>query len=81
MTDQMTRESREWLEAECLRCAKKLPGCEHLQQVLIKRSATGTGNWHVDKFIPDDLPPNLKTAARSAIVRELAGKYLLMGEC
>jgi len=79
MTDQMTRESREWLEAECLRSAKKVPGCEHLTQVRIRRSEKGTGNWRVEKFIPN-LPPNLKTAARSAIVKEVASKHLLMGE-
>lgn len=79
MTGEMTKESREWLEAECLRCAKKVPGCEELERVLIKRSEKGTGKWHVDKFIPS-LPPNLATAARSAVIKELTAKYLLMGE-
>jgi hypothetical protein len=75
----MTEESREWLEAEALRCARKVPGCEHLTQVVIKRSEEGTGQWHVAKFTPN-LPHNLTTVARATIIRELAGKYLLMGK-
>ncbi len=75
----MTEESREWLEAEALRRAKKVAGCEHLTQIVIKRSEEGTGQWHVAEFIPD-LPHDLRTAAQTAIIRELAGKYLLMGK-
>jgi hypothetical protein len=75
----MTEESREWLEAECLRCAKRVRGCEGLTGVVIKRSEPEKGAWHVDKFIPS-LPPNEATAARLAVIKELAGKFLLMGQ-
>jgi hypothetical protein len=77
-TFRMTAESREWLEAECLSCAKKVPGCEGLQEVSITRSEAGSDAWHIDKFVPS-LPPNLAKEARLAVIKELAG-YSLMGK-
>jgi hypothetical protein len=61
----ITKESRQYLEAESLRHAKRVRGCEDLTGVVIKRSEKGAGEWHVDKFIPG-LPPNEASAARLA---------------
>lgn len=78
MDDQITNESRDFLEAECLRVAKKVPGCEKLEKIEIVRSKEDTGNWNVHKFIPE-LSHGLQTAARSAILKQLQGRYRLMG--
>jgi hypothetical protein len=75
----MIAESRQWLEAECLHCAKKVPGCENLQAVIITRSEAGSGAWHIKNFVPV-LPPNVEKEVRLAVIKELAGKYSLMGE-
>jgi hypothetical protein len=78
-SNKMTEESREWLEAECLRCAKRVRGCEGLTGVVIMRSGPEKGAWRVDEFIPR-LPYSEDAAARLAVTKKLAGKYLLMGQ-
>jgi hypothetical protein len=79
MDDQITKESRDFLEAECLRVAKKIPGCEQLEKIEIARSEKGTGKWHVSKFDPE-LSHDLKTAARTTILKQLQSRYALMGD-
>ena len=79
MVEQMTKESRDFLEAESLRVAKRVLGCKHLTAVKIARvHPPGIGpNWHPVEFIPP-LPPMAEAEARKAIA-SLTGKYALMG--
>jgi hypothetical protein len=62
----MQSKSREWLEAECLRLAKRAPGGREIERVTIKRlSPKGTGpNWKVADLIPQ--PTFAVSSARCA---------------
>ena len=79
MVEQMTKESRYFLEAESLRVAKRVLGYKHLTAVKIARvHPPGSGpNWYPVEFIPP-LPPMAEAEARKAIA-SLTGKYALMG--
>ena len=80
MVEQMTKESRDFLEAESLRVAKRVLGCKHLTAVKIARvHPPGSGpNWCPVEFKPP-LPPMAEAEARKAIA-SLTGKYArLMG--
>jgi hypothetical protein len=63
----MPSKSREWLEAECLRLAKRAAGGREIERVTIRRlSPKGTGpNWKVADLIPQP------TLAVSSKVRDL----------
>ena len=80
MVDEMPKMSREFLEAESLKVAKREEGCRDLTAVKITRTLPrGNGpNWYPVNFTPE-LPPQAAKNARLAIAR-LAGQYALMGE-
>jgi hypothetical protein len=73
----MPSKSREWLETECLRLAKRLPGGREIERVTIRRlGPKGAGpNWKVADLIPQP------TFAVSIKVRhalaDLPGEYAL----
>jgi hypothetical protein len=50
----MSTKSSEWLEAECLKLARRTPGGSEIQHVTIRRlHPKGTGpNWKVADIIP-----------------------------
>ena len=79
MVEQMTKESRAFLEAESLCVAKRVLGCKHLTAVKIARvHPPGSGpNWHAVEFNTRS-PPMAEAEARKAIT-SLTGKYALMG--
>jgi hypothetical protein len=69
--------SRDWLEAECLRLARGIPGGNKIQCIMIRRlrpKGAGT-NWKVADIVPQ---PSLLTSnnLRAALAR-LTEKYAL----
>jgi hypothetical protein len=76
-TKRMPAKSREWLETECLKLARRAVGGNEIQRVTIRRlRPTGTGpNWKVADLIPQ---PTLLVSAevRAALVR-LTDNYAL----
>jgi len=80
MAEKMPKMSREFLEEECLRVARRALGCRDLTAVKIARAdPPGSGpNWYVKEFVPP-LPPIAEREARELCVR-LAGQYALMGQ-
>jgi hypothetical protein len=77
MPDQMPEKSSKFLEAECLKVARRQIGCSHLKAVRIgPLRPTGSGpNWEVLGFTPN-LPPTAKSEAMQAI-DVLRGTYAL----
>lgn len=75
-----TRESRAWLEAECLAIARRTLGGSEIQRVTIRRlRPKGTGpNWKVADIIPQ---PTLEVGGevRKTLAR-LPGRYALEDE-
>jgi hypothetical protein len=51
---QLPTKTKDWLEAECLRLARRAPGGSEIQRVTIRRlHPKGTGpNWKVADIIP-----------------------------
>jgi hypothetical protein len=75
----LIKKSREWLEVECLRHAKNVPGCGSLERVTIKEADSGLRpNWCVEKFTPR-LRSDIETTARRALIK-LTAEYLLAEE-
>src|SRR5262249_9398122 len=74
-----SEETRAFIEAECLRFARKVPGCKALESLTIKRAEEGSGRWYVERFNPT-LPPNLAKEARQAIVKQVLSKHLMAFE-
>jgi hypothetical protein len=77
---QIPAKSREWLEAECLRLATKMPGGRQIERVTIRRlHSKGTGpNWKVADLIPQ---PALAVSAQvRAGLADLPDTYLLENE-
>ena len=73
----MPSKSREWLEAECLRLAKRLPGGREIERVTIRRlSPKGTGpNWKVADLIPQ--PTFAVSRKVRDVLAHLPGEYAL----
>ena len=78
MPEKMPEKSREFIEAECLKAARREQGCSDLVKVRIGRTKPrGSGpNWEVLGFSPD-LPELAQTYAFDAIDR-LRQKYALV---
>jgi hypothetical protein len=75
----LIKKSREWLEVECLRHAKNVPGCGSLERVTIKEADSGLmPNWYGEKFTPP-LRSDIETVARRALIK-LTAEYLLAEE-
>jgi hypothetical protein len=75
----LIKKSREWLEVECLRHAKNVPGCGSLERVTIKEADSGLRpNWFVEKFTPR-LRSDIETTARRALIK-LQAEYCLAEE-
>jgi hypothetical protein len=73
----MLVESRSFIESECLRVARLVPGCEHLNAIAIARKEPPNGkpNWEVLGFDPE-LSPAMRTQAIEAI-EIMRGQYIL----
>jgi hypothetical protein len=74
---QKPTKSRDWLEAECLRLARRAPGGSEIQRVTIRGlRPKGTGpNWKIADIIPQ---PTLEVSVevRKTLAR-LPGTYAL----
>jgi hypothetical protein len=73
----LKKKSRDWLEAECLRLARRVPGGSEIERVTIRRlRPNGDGpNWKVADIVPQpDLA--LSQTIRTKLAR-LADEYLL----
>ena len=71
---QMPTKSRDWLEAECLRLARRTIG--EIQSVTIRRLRNGSRpNWKVADIIPQPAV-SLSEKIREKLAR-LTGKYVL----
>jgi hypothetical protein len=77
MPEKMPERSKTFIEAECLKAAKRQLGCGDLQRVLIERiKPRGSGpNWQVLEFTPA-LPRIARDEAMTAIA-PLRQKYAL----
>jgi hypothetical protein len=64
----MLDESRSFIEAECLKVARSVPGCRHLKAIVIARanSPNKRPNWEVLGFDPE-LSPTMRSQAIEAI--------------
>jgi hypothetical protein len=64
----MPEEHRSFIEGECLRVARLLPGCKQLKAILIARMQPPNGgpNWEVLGFHPE-LSHTIRTQAIEAI--------------
>jgi hypothetical protein len=73
----MLDESRSFIEAECLRVARSVPGCWHLKAIVIARtdSSNRRPNWRVLGFDPE-LSPTMRSQAIEAI-EIVRGQYIL----
>ncbi len=73
----MRERGRIFIQAECLKVARRQPGCGVLQSVLIApiSSEAGGPNWEIVSFLPD-LPPLARLEAIKAI-GPLRQKYAL----
>jgi hypothetical protein len=78
MADTMPEMTREFLEAESLKVARRALGCGDLQAVKIARvDPPGSGpNWYPSEFVPA-LPPVAEKEARQ-LIAPLTGQYALM---
>jgi hypothetical protein len=78
VADTMPKMTREFLEEESLRVARRALGCGDLQAVRIAQvDPPGSGpNWYPVEFVPP-LPAVAEKEARLAIAR-LTGQYALM---
>ena len=74
----MRERGRIFIQAECLKVARRQPGCGVLQSVLIApiSSEAGGPNWEIVSFLPD-LPPLARLEAIRAI-GPLRTKYALI---
>jgi hypothetical protein len=77
MPEQMPEKTKDFLEAECLKVARRQLGCRDLKAVrIVSLRPRGSGpNWEVLGFTPD-LPPRAKEGAMEAI-DGLRGTYAL----
>jgi len=73
----MQSKSREWLEAECLRLAKRAPGGRDIERVTIRRlRPKGAGpNWKVADLIPQ--PTFVVSKEVRDVLAHLPGEYAL----
>jgi hypothetical protein len=69
----MPKETRSFIEGECLRVARLQPGCEHLKEIAIARKHNGSSNWEVLGFNPE-LPSAVRAQAIEAI-EIIKGQY------
>jgi hypothetical protein len=78
MPEKIPEKSREFIEMECLKVARGVLGCSHLQAVRIGslRPAGSGPNWEVFGFSPK-LPPLAHDEAVKAIA-PLQQRYALM---
>ena len=76
----MSTKSREWLEAECLKLARRTPGGSEIQHVTIRRlRPTGRrSNWKVADLIPQ--PTLLVSGKVRDRLAGLTGIYALEDE-
>jgi hypothetical protein len=72
--------SREWLEVECLKIARRTSGGSEIERVTIRRlHPTNRGiNWKVADLIPQ--PSLLVSGKVRARLARLTGKYALENE-
>ncbi len=77
---QMPAKSRAWLEAECLKLAKRALGGREIQRVTIRRLNTkGTGpNWKIADIIPQ--PTLMVSGEVREALAHLPGTYALEDE-
>jgi hypothetical protein len=77
---QMPTKSREWLEAECVKLARRVLGGSEIQYVAIRRlHPKGTGpNWKVADIVPQP-SPLVSDEVRDELAR-LTGTYALEDE-
>jgi hypothetical protein len=77
MPETMPEKSRDFIEAECLKVARRQLGYHDLQKVFIARTKpSGSGpNWEVLGFTPE-LPPRAHDAAMT-VIAALRQKYAL----
>jgi hypothetical protein len=76
----MPARSRDWLEAECLKLARRLRSGRAIERVTVRRlgAKNGAPNWKIADLIPQ--PEMQFSADVRAALAHLPGKYALEGE-